>query len=157
MLSTLTAVLTNGSVIRWGLLGCVVVGSAWYYFPGIRGVVWKLLTDVRTWVAVLAGAGYLAFADVHHKLEETNALLAHQTQETRGAKDGQTVTDTRVKQKTRRAQEHTKIEDAINHATPDTAEDAAMDEIARLQPRSTDAGAQPHVVRDYSGDGVVRP
>jgi membrane protein implicated in regulation of membrane protease activity len=116
---------------------------------------WKVVTNVKLWLALAVLALFLAYANVEKDTRDLRQQVAQASQQHTADKDATTVTQTRVVQKTKRAAQTSRIQDKIDHAQPGQAEDAALDAIAAE--RSGGGGGSPDVGLPKRPDGVAKP
>lgn len=120
----------------WALGGvAALIGLAVLcYFTLGPVVLWKIVSDIRTWFAVAAVLAVLAFAHGEKQNAGLKADIAQATQQITSDKGADKTNNVRIAQKTQRAAQATRLQEAITHADPGTEEDALLDAIAAERP-----------------------
>lgn len=149
------SILFHMLISPWALGGAATfigLGVLCYFMLG-PVVLWKIVSDIRTWFVVAAVLAVLAFAHGEKQNAALKADLAQATQQITADKGADKTTNLRVAQKTKRAVQSTRLQEAITHADPGTEEDALLDAIAAERPDYH--GAQvPHDGVDRAGLAV---
>lgn len=128
MISLLLHMLLNPMTLV-GVLAIAVLAAGVYFTAGPVKLL-QIAVDIRTWFAIAAVLAVLAFAHQEQVTADLSAKLTQQTQQTTATTDGAKTTQLRVDQKTHRAVQGNRIQQAITTAKPGGAEDAVMDAIA---------------------------
>lgn len=155
MISILLAMLFNPWTLG-GIVVLVVAAVALYFLAG-PVVLWKIVADVRTWIAVGGVLAVLAFAHGEKQNQELKADLTRIEQQQDATKDALATTQLRSEQKTQRAAQTSRLQAAIQQAAPGTEEDALLDAIAAERPEyhGAQAAGQPAAgAGAVSADGV---
>jgi hypothetical protein len=131
LLHLIWAVLAHPTV----LIALLVVGVGAAVFAYIKGPaeLLKLLAHPTIWIVGAVAVLLLAVNDLRNENQQLQNALNSPIVIERAAEDGKKSTVRRQAQRQTRQEEDKKVEEAINSAAPGTAEDAALDEIAKAR------------------------
>jgi len=156
MISALFALVTNPVGIGLGLL--VVAALVGLWFLGGPVLFWKIVQDVRLWLAVAFVILFFSLGNLHEQNVKLERKLDAAEQVTTATEDGAAAVEDKVRRQRARAPQTQRIDAAVSAAPEGEKYDAFLDEIARQQAARGDAGGARDPARRVPDDvGAIAP
>lgn len=150
MFGTILALLFNPAALI--VVALVVAGLAILWFAGGPVMFWKVLRDVRLWLAVVFVAMFVTIGNL--KDEVTDLKEEVRTEQVQGdaTQDAQATVEGHVRRQRAQADQNQRIDDAVDAAPEGEKFDAFLDQVAREQ--AAEAADRPRAQPEPADDGV---